>query len=129
MAFTPDLRAAAHRHLDAANKLFREEAKRGDVAGYLFGIAAECAVKEIATSIACARTDEILYAHFPELRRLLLDRLQGRTAQKLRRLIEHDGFLNQWHVKMRYAPKDDLKALPVEDWAKQAAYAVNEMGT
>jgi hypothetical protein len=43
MAFAPNLRSAARRHLEAGSELNR--GPRRDVAGYLFGIAAECAVK------------------------------------------------------------------------------------
>lgn len=126
MAFEHDMPAAAHRHLDAGDKLIKFE--RRDVAGYLFGLAAECAVKAMATRILSARRDEIFYTHFPELRVLLKDALQGREAQRLRGLIEHDGFMNGWHVRIRYARAADLKSMPVETWRAQAAQAINLIG-
>lgn len=125
MAYEHDLPAAAHRHLDAGNKL--QENGRRDVAGYLFGLSAECAVKAMAARIPTARQDDIFYAHFPELRTLVLDRVQGRRAQSLLRLLEHDGFMNQWHVSMRYARSSDLENKPVESWQEQARDAVNLM--
>jgi hypothetical protein len=53
MAYSVDLRAAARRHLDAAQKLLKE--RREDVAAYLFGTAAECAIKEMARAIPSCR--------------------------------------------------------------------------
>lgn len=125
MAYEHDMPAAAHRHLDAGTKL--EKNGRRDVAGYLFGLAAECAVKAMAARIPAARCDEIFYAHFPELRTLVRDKAQGHGAQPLRRLLEHDSFMNGWHVKVRYARSSDLTRVPVEDWREQAARAVNLM--
>lgn len=126
MAYGVDLRDAALRHMDAAEKLLQR--KRSDVAAYLFGIAAECAVKEMARAVPSCRTDEILYAHFPSLKNLVLERLQGRAAQPLRSLIEHGGFMNQWDIKMRYAPSEEVRRMPIEDWARQARRAVSTMG-
>jgi HEPN domain-containing protein len=125
MAYSVNLLAAARRHLDAAEKLLAN--KREDVAGYLFGIAAECAVKSMASELAAGRSSQIFYAHFPELRTLLLDALQGRTAQPLRRLIEPGGFMNQWDIKMRYAPADDVRPMPIGQWAEQARRAVTAL--
>lgn len=100
---------------------------RPDVAGYLFGLAAECAVKAMATTLPSIRRDEIFYQHFPDLRSLLRDALEGRAAQPLLRLLAHDGFMNGWHVAMRYARAADLKSLPIATWRAQAARAVNLM--
>ncbi len=47
MAFTPHMPTAARRHLEAAEILFGH-GSRLDVSGYLYGIAAECAVKAFA---------------------------------------------------------------------------------
>ncbi len=46
MAFTPHMPTAARRHLEAAEILFGNTT-RMDVSGYLYGIAAECAVKAL----------------------------------------------------------------------------------
>lgn len=124
MTYKPDMPAAARRHLKAGDDL---ESGRPDVAAYLFGIAAECALKALATGLPSARRNEIFYAHFPQLRTLLRDALQGRKAQLLRRLIEHDGFMNGWHVSMRYANENNLKAVPIKDWRSQAAEAIGLM--
>ena len=126
MAFTVDLPAAARRHLQAADSL--DGGHRRDVAGYLYGIAAECAVKSMMEEIA-VRVNEIFYAHFPELRTLLRDRLQGRRAGPLATLIQDDGFLNHWNAKMRYSSSREIKEDWVDTWREQARKAVATMGT
>lgn len=127
MAFTSNLSQAASRNLEAAEMLAK--GVRRDVAGYLYGIAAECAVKAMAEDIPLLRRNEIFYAHFPELRTLLRDALSGRTAKPLSTLIEDDSFLNNWHVKMRYADARQILDTWVNAWAQQARRAVNAMGT
>lgn len=127
MAFTPNLPAAAHRHLAAADQL--DASARRDVAGYLYGIAAECAVKAMMENIPLARSQEAFYAHFPELRTLLRDRLQGRSARPLSAFISDDRFLNNWHVSMRYADGQQILAQWVTAWREQARRAVNAVGS
>src|SRR3954469_24895949 len=101
MSYNTNLPAAARRHVEAADAL--ADTPRRDVAGYLYGIAAECAVKAIMTSIPRARLDDAFYAHFPELRTILRDVLQGRSAMPLSLFINDDSFLNNWNVAMRYS--------------------------
>ncbi|ATB29801.1 HEPN domain-containing protein [Melittangium boletus] len=125
MAYTPDMPTAARRLLDAARKL--DSDGRADVAAYLFGLAAECALKAVAQTIPEARRDDVLYAHFPQLRTVLRDVLSSRRAQELRRLIESDRFLNEWEIKIRYARADDIRNKPVKDWEEQAVKAINLM--
>lgn len=127
MAYAHDMPAAAHRLLDAGTKLQLAQHGRRDVAGYLFGLAAECAVKAMAERFPELRRDDVFYAHFPELRTLVLDFVQGRSAQPLVRLLEHDRFMNEWDVKIRYARKDHLASKPIDSWQDQAAQAVNLM--
>lgn len=126
MAYSVDLPAAARRTLDGAEKLLTQQ--RDDVSAYLFGLAAECAVKELARKLPGGRDDEIFYAHFPELRALLRDRLSGRRATPLVAIIRDDGFLNGWHIAMRYAPADEVRTRPIERWAQAARDVVNLIG-
>jgi hypothetical protein len=123
MAFTVDLTAAANRHLQAATTLLDS---RRDVAGYLFGIAAECAVKRLM-ALAGIRLNEAFYQHFPELRTLLRDFMSGRSAKVLARFINDDGFMNNWDIKMRYAPATQVRHEWVERWALQARDVVGAM--
>jgi HEPN domain-containing protein len=125
MAYPANLQLAARRHLDAAAKL--EKNGRDDVAGYLYGIAAECAVKAMARVLPGGRDDDVFYAHFPQLRTLIREKLSGRGAQPLLRLVQHDGFLNQWDITMRYAAAAAVREKPLAQWAEQARQLVNIM--
>jgi len=127
MAFTPNMPAAARRHLVAAEEL--ADTARWDVAGYLYGIAAECAIKTMMENIPLARRQEAFYAHFPELRTLLRDTLQGRSARPLSAFINDDRFLNNWHVSMRYADAQQISEQWVTAWREQARRAVSAMGS
>ena len=125
MAYEVDMKAAARRLLEAARTL--HPGARSDVAAYLFGLAAECALKEVAQSIPEARRDEVMYAHFPVLRTLLRDLVQGRRGQPLLRLIDSDDFLNQWEITIRYARPEDIRDKPVERWRQHAVDAIRLM--
>ncbi len=118
MALSINLVEAARRARRAAQDL--DGRNQHQVAGYLYGLAAECAVKEVARQVPCTRTDEILYAHFPELRNLILDVAQGRAADRLRRVVEHGSFLSEWTIKVRYAPNSEVTQKQVDRWKKDA---------
>jgi hypothetical protein len=132
MAFTIDLPASARRHLEAANMLF--DHKR-DVAGYLFGIAAECAIKAMMLDAGIRhkapelRREDPFYAHFPELRTLLREMQLGRRAKPLMDYIEDDSFMSQWSTDMRYSPGRDIRDTWVAAWAEHARQAVASIGT
>jgi hypothetical protein len=130
MAFTHKMPEAAYRHLQAADLL--EPGHRRDVAGYLYGIAAECAVKQMTKAISLpAEHDKnaIFYAHFPELRTLLRDALKGRNVKPLSVFIFNDAFMNNWEIAMRYADSRQIRPEWVSAWQQQARAAVNAMGT
>jgi len=131
MAFSIDMPAAARRHLLAAEILASES--RRDVAGYLYGIAAECAVKammfEAGFRPAGNRRDDPFYEHFPDLRTLLRDHLQGRKGTPLINLINDDAFMNNWSTDMRYSHGKDIDNRWIERWADQARQAVASIGT
>jgi len=131
MAYEPNMPAAARRHLEAADILF--EGHRRDVAGYLYGIAAECAVKAIMSDegmrpSGCSK-DDPFFAHFPELRTMLRDKQWGRRGVVLRRFIENDDFLNQWNTRMRYGKGSDISQESIQRWRKQAREVVGCIGT
>ncbi len=127
MAYSQDLVNSCHRHLEAANHLNAPDERpvRADVAGYLYGIAAECALKEIMRQsgilpLATAeRRDDPYYAHFPELKTLLRDRLQGRRAGDLRKYAEDGRLMAEWDTSMRYAPGKEITR-HVARWKEQA---------
>ena len=134
MAYRIDFPAAANRHYKAACKLHEAPPPRrlhdapppqhSDVAGYLYGIAAECAVKELLRR--AVRYQEPAYEHFPALKNTLREQAQGRHAAALQRFAE-PGFLNAWDVAMRYAPGHDVPAAHVDRWAQDATSALAAM--
>ena len=69
------------------------------------------------------------YAHFPELRTMLRDGLQGRRGTPLIRFVSSDGFMSNWSTNMRYAKGSSINAAWVESWSKQAQDAVGAIGT
>jgi hypothetical protein len=133
MAYTIDLPAAARRHLLAADQL--SAGPRQDVAGYLYGIAAECALKVMMKDAGLRSTDSTLrrpdpfFAHFPELRTMLRDSPQLRRSSPLQRYVQNDAFMNQWSTSMRYSHGRDIDKRWVEAWAVQARQAVADIGT
>ena len=122
MAFRIDMTAAARRHLAAAHKL---RPQHDAVAGYLFGLAAECAIKAMAPIVAELRDNDVLFAHFPALRTLARERLQGRRyGHQLRRAVENQSFMNEWDVTVRYARTGEVSAKLVDNWARDASDVV-----
>src|SRR5580700_6528856 len=101
MAYSQDLRNAADRHFNAAERLNDAATRppRRDVAGYLYGVAGECALKQIMRESLIRplppeqRRDDPYYAHFPVLKTLLRDRISGRRAGDLRTFAEDDGLM------------------------------------
>lgn len=133
MGYSANMAEAARRNLSAGNCL---KAEHLHVAGYLFGIAAECALKammlegRMKPSPSDSRSrDDPFYAHFPELKTLLRDQLQGRAMSHVARLVADDAFLNQWAIEIRYAGKGQVPQAWVERWQEQAKSAVNQIGT
>lgn len=131
MAFPVNMPAAARRHLQAAESL--SQGHRRDVAGYLYGIAAECAIKAMMLDIGLrptvARRDDPFFLHFPELRTALLNQLQGRLSTPLSHFLTNDSFLSNWAIEMRYCKGDEVLDRWVRSWAAQARNAVASMGT
>lgn len=128
-AYTINLENAAERHYSAGEHLY-SDTHRKDVAGYLYGIAAECAVKELMRRSGIRqlenRRDDPFFAHFPDLKTLLRNRIQGRNSQVILRFIA-DSFMQEWDVAMRYAPSGDIAPPKVERWREQAKQAINAM--
>jgi len=134
MAYGSDFSASARRHLEAAHVLYDEERRR-DVAGYVYGIAAECAVKALMREAGLPaltkdkRREDPYYAHFPELKTLLRDLQLGRRATTLMRFISDPNFMSQWDTGMRYCKADDIDRSWVDRWRNQAKDVVGAIGT
>ena len=122
--YNRDMRIAAYRHLAAAERLCTTDRK--DIAGYLFGIAAECALKQIMIASGMRplaeseRRDDPFYAHFEELKSMLRDTATGRLRTELRRYAENSAFMQHWDVSMRYSHGRDVRSEWVDQWQKDA---------
>ncbi|MDP1869197.1 MAG: HEPN domain-containing protein [Bradyrhizobium sp.] len=125
------MKKAAHRHLEAAEKLFGTNRK--DVAGYLFGLAAECALKHIMMLSGMRplpenqRRDDPYYAHFENLKTLLRNTASGRRAGELRRYVEAATFMQQWDISMRYSDGKDIRDEWINRWRSDARNVVGAM--
>jgi len=133
MSYSVDLEKSAKRHLQAADLLNRPHPNgRPDVAGYLYGIAAECALKQILRGSGvpplpeAERRNDPYYEHFPRLKTLLRDSLRGRRAGDLRRYAEDDSLMSDWGIEMRYAPGHEVLR-HVDRWRQQAHKLVDDM--
>lgn len=107
--------------------------KHRAIAGYLFGIAAECAMKEIMRDSgmrplpAAQRRDDPFYAHLPQLKTMLRTAAQGRRAGELRRWSEDNSFMREWDTDMRYAPAKDIERADIDRWRSHATIVLAAM--
>jgi len=136
MAYGQDLKGSARRHWQAAQDLHDSEAAGRQpgytaVAGYLFGLAGELAIKAMMLDSGMLpsddRRDDPFYKHFPELKHLLSQAAKGRRYGELRAFAENSALFQEWDTDMRYAPTSDIKADWVEKWRKSAAELMNKM--
>jgi HEPN domain-containing protein len=129
--YQQDLKKAAYRHLEAGEILFGTN--RNDVAGYLFGLAAECALKHLMILSGMRplpenqRRDDPYFAHFESLKTLLRNTASGRRAGELRRYAETTSFMQQWDVSMRYSHGRDIRPEWVIRWRSDAKSVVSAM--
>lgn len=137
MAYNQDLKTAARRHLKAGQVLYEQDGAgtqpgcRG-VAGYLFGIAGEIAVKALMRASgmlplrAEERREDPYYAHFPALRGLL-STAQGRRAGELLQIHKDPSLFQNWDTEMRYAHTGEIKDAWVDAWKASAEKLVDRM--
>jgi hypothetical protein len=139
MAYGQDLGGSARRHLTAAVCLHSDtkpHSVRGNraVAGYLFGIAGELALKQMMSESGMKRLDEMekrvdpMFAHFPKLKSFLLDTAQGRRQGELLKYARDGSLFQSWDTKMRYAPTSDIPDELTTLWKSQAEALINDMG-
>lgn len=133
MAYSIDMPAAARRNFLAAEALL---SVRFDVAGYLYGLAAECAVKAMLIELGLRpknpvseRRDDPFYQHFPFLLTSARDAAAGRRSATLSRILATPGFLAGWEIEMRYAGTGAVSASSVKRWAEHAKQTVGAIGT
>lgn len=136
MAYGYDMAGAARRHLKAGFTLQTEQQpglKPGSraVSGYLFGLAAELAVKHMMTVSGMKpnpddKRSDPFYAHFPHLRRMIGDTAQGRLQGRLSQ-ISRSAIFDNWSTDMRYAPTSDIDDRWIDKWSEQAEQLVDKM--
>lgn len=111
---TEQYATAAQRHLRVGGKLLQQDEL--DDAGYHFGIAGECALKE-----GLRNAGVTLRKHFPELRDDAKRKIKemtsgfafGRTSSPLHAIVGSPQFENifeRWKIEIRYA---DARCTPV----------------
>lgn len=131
MGYSLHYAESARRHFQAAELLY--VGPRRDVAGYLYGIAAECGVKEMMRKSGmrplpeAERRADPFFAHFPALKTLLSLQVKGRRAGALQKLASDGSFMSHWDTDMRYTRKEDVLEKQVERWKTDAERALREM--
>jgi hypothetical protein len=140
VAYKKDLVNAARRHLKAAAELHLVEAAGAQpgcraVAGYLYGLCGELAVKSMMQDSGIRpleekfRRDDPYYAHFPDLKDRLKDTASGRRAGELRKIAESKSLFQHWHTQMRYAPTADIQPAWIAAWKSSAEALIVQMDT
>jgi hypothetical protein len=137
VGYTQSFDKSARRHLEAADLLDDEAATRPKkcrtIAGYLYGVAAECALKKIMRESGMRplpsdrRRDDPYYAHFPQLKTMLRDDAHGHRGGELKQYADDANLMSEWSTDMRYAPGSDLDLRWVERWKTQAHALVQKM--
>jgi hypothetical protein len=138
MPYGKDFSTSAKRHLRAADELHRLTSGGSQpgcraVAGYLFGLSGELAVKAIMREsgmvplAADSRREDPFYAHFPALKSRLLDTVAGRRSGELRRIAEMSALFQNWDTDMRYAPTGHIEVAWVESWKVSAHDLVDKI--
>jgi hypothetical protein len=136
MAYRQDFANAARRHLAAAQQLQdceRATSRVGNnaVAGYLFGMAGELAVKKIMAESGMTPTgdaEDPFYSHFPRLKTHLRNLAHGRRQGDLLAIARNEGLFRHWDTDMRYAPSSDVQVAWTNSWRSQAERLVGEIG-
>jgi len=112
---------AAHRNWAAAERLRDAEAPDRTTAGYLYGIAAECAIKAVYRGIhwTTDSREGPVYAHFPQLKAKLRDEIVGRGAAQLSQFTEKN-YMEGWAIDIRYSEGTLPNSATLEKWRADA---------
>ena len=130
--YAKDMRKTAYRHLEAAELLYKSPSRQ-DVAGYLYGIAAECALKQMMNDSGMRplsedkRGDDPFFAHFEGLKTLLKDSSEGRRKGVLIAISSDASFMQHWDITMRYSHGKDIDPRWIKKWAQDARNIIDRM--
>lgn len=126
--FTPDMTKAANRNWAAAERLRNSQAPDRTTAGYLYGIAAECAIKSYYRGIPWTTDSQEgpVYAHFPKLKTKLRDAISGRGAAPLVRFTDQH-YMEGWAIDIRYSNSTLPDDATLDKWRRDADVARKEL--
>jgi hypothetical protein len=138
MAYSHNYQISARRHLRAADILFAADGAGAQpgakaVAGYLYGLAGELAVKHMMIQSGMhplapeQRRDDPFYRHFPELKSYLLTTAHGRRSGELVRIAQTAQIFQEWSTDVRYAPTQEVPSQHVDRWQGDAKRLVAQM--
>ena len=122
--YMPNMTKAAHRNWAAAERLRNANAPDRTTAGYLYGIAAECAIKALFREIPWTTDSREgpVYAHFPQLKSKLRDAISGRGAAQLARFTDQH-YMEGWAIDIRYSDGTRPDAATLDRWRAHAGEA------
>lgn len=138
MAYSHNYQNSARRHFKVAEALYALTSAGAQpgakaVAGYLYGLAGELAVKQMMIQSGMRplasdqRRYDPFYKHFPELKTLLLDAASGRRSGELLNTARTDQIFRDWSTDMRYAPTPEIPAERVDGWQSHAKKLIGQM--
>lgn len=112
---------AANRNWAAAERSRDAAAPDRTTAGYLYGIAAECAIKALfrENPWTTDSRDGPVYAHFPQMKSKLRDAIFGRGATQLARYTDQH-YMEGWAIDIRYSDGTRPDAATLERWRADA---------
>ena len=103
------------------------------MAGYLYGLAGELAVKRMMTQsgmrplAAGERRNDPFYKHFPELKSFLLTAAAGRRSGELLKVARSAWVFQEWSTDIRYAPTREVLAQRLDAWQDDAKQLIGQM--
>lgn len=138
MAYSHNYQISARRHLKAAEVLYAlnsggTQPGAKAVAGYLYGLTGELAVKQIMHQSGMRplandqRRNDPYYKHFPELKSFLLDTATGRRSGELLQMARNTQIFKEWNTDMRYAPTLEIPSVRVDGWQQDAKKLIEQM--
>lgn len=138
MAYSENYQKSARRHLKAADALYALNTAGAQpgakaVAGYLYGLTGELAVKQMMRQSGMRplandqRRNDPYYKHFPELRTFLLDMATGRRSGDLLQIARNTQIFKEWNTDMRYAPTEEVPVARVDAWQQDAKKLIDQM--
>jgi hypothetical protein len=138
MSYSQNYKSAARRTLKSAQILFDDTSSDNQhdskaVAGYLFGLAGELAVKDIMLKSGMQelhrskRRECPFYSHFPNLKSRLIENIKSRRMAELLKIAKSSQLFQFWDTDMRYAPAREIKISWVNAWKTSAEQLFKEM--